>query len=108
MLKCRAVLAEPAHSFGGFVVTADVNGDGLADIVSVDGSAHTGGANYVLSHGDGTFGTPVDIGFPTFSSPAGTVAANLNGDLHIDLVITGRGILGSGAEGTYIFLNNGS
>ena len=98
----------PAHSSGGYVITADVNGDGLADVVSIDTSAHNGGANYALSNGDGTFGAPVDIGFPTFSSPAGGLAADLNGDSRIDLVITGRGILGNGLQGTYVFLNNGN
>lgn len=80
--------AVPVADFGGSgfgLVTADVNGDGLADIVGTN----EWGDNIVvlLNNGDKTFLPPIncDVG-PERLSPSQVAAADLNGDGRVDLV----------------------
>ncbi|MBI1290295.1 hypothetical protein GC173_03505 [bacterium] len=72
------------------IATGDFNGDGIADLVVANGTAHTisvllgnedvGNAGF----GDGTFATPVAYGVGT--SPIGVSTADFNGDGIADLV----------------------
>lgn len=69
---------------GDFAV-ADFNGDGIADIVYCAASEA-----YVLSGvGDGTF-VLTDGPLPTGQLPMGVTAVDLNGDGHMDFVVTGQ------------------
>jgi hypothetical protein len=89
----RDVLA--ANSSGlqapGAVALADLNGDGIADLVV----ANSGGNNVLVYPGlpDGTFGPEVNggKGFVTGSNPAGVTVADVNGDGIPDLVVADEG-----------------
>jgi hypothetical protein len=93
----------PAGFFGGSVYVTDINGDGLADLVSVSGNFHDPGIDIALGHGDGSFNRPVAVpNFDLFSSPGGLVARDLNLDSRHDLAITA---LGFGNAATNVLLN---
>jgi FG-GAP-like repeat len=64
------------------IASADLNGDGNADLVVTD-DRHT--ANVVLGHGDGTFGRASTIQLD--GQPLGIAIADLNGDGILDLAI---------------------
>src|SRR5256886_2856680 len=64
------------------IASADLNGDGNADLVVTD-DRH--GANVVLGHGDGTFGRSSKIQLE--GQPLGIAIADLNGDGILDLAI---------------------
>ncbi|HYW47857.1 MAG TPA: FG-GAP-like repeat-containing protein [Bryobacteraceae bacterium] len=67
---------------GTFVATADVNGDGRADLVLIDGT----NVGTYLGNGDGTFQAEVTYaagpGFPTF-----VTAGDVNGDGRSDVAV---------------------
>jgi hypothetical protein len=77
-------LARHDYPVNGRVAVADVNGDGIPDIISWFG--HT--VFILLGNGDGTFraGPSSQIGFEYI---AGLVAIDLNGDGKVDLAVTG-------------------
>jgi hypothetical protein len=80
------------------VMIADVNGDGIPDLITADGS---GAVSVLLGNGNGTFQSQ-----KTFQSGAGayTVAvADLNGDGKLDLAISN-----SGAHDVAVLLGNGN
>ncbi len=91
--------SEPASGSGPASVTvADINGDGLPDLITANGSDGT--VSVLLNNGDGTFATPV-------SYPAGTYAvtvavADLNGDGLPDLAVTD-----AGSNSVQVLLNDG-
>ena len=64
------------------VASADLNGDGKADLVVTDGIRS---AYVALGNGDGTFGTPSTIRL--HNDPIGISIADLNGDGILDLAI---------------------
>ena len=64
------------------VASADLNGDGKADLVVTDGLRS---AYVVLGNGDGTFGPSSAI--PLHNDPRGIAIADLNGDGILDLAI---------------------
>jgi len=68
--------------FATEIASADLNGDGNADLVVTD-DRHT--ANVVLGHGDGTFGRSSKIQLD--GQPLGIAIADLNGDGILDLAI---------------------
>jgi hypothetical protein len=67
------------------VAVVDLNGDGKPDIVI----AGTQGLKVLFNAGKGTFGAPVDLGYPAI--PFEVAAADLDGNGSPDLVVTAPG-----------------
>ncbi len=67
------------------IALADVDGDGLLDLVTTQKDSNT--ATLLLGHGDGTFGAPQT--YPV-SDPTLLVVRDLDGDGHPDLATTDR------------------
>ncbi|HEV2351742.1 MAG TPA: FG-GAP-like repeat-containing protein [Terriglobia bacterium] len=80
--------------------TADVNGDGILDLVA----ASEFGVSALLGNGDGTFKNHLDSTPPRFGGLQSLTIADVNGDGHPDLVGYGEGetnvMLGNG-DGTF-------
>jgi hypothetical protein len=71
---------------GNDLITADMNGDGRADLVSFRDDL--GNVSVLLSRGDGSFGPPINdaLNLPSGSGLWGLAAADLNGDGRPDVV----------------------
>jgi hypothetical protein len=67
------------------VATADLNGDGILDLVAARGYNSGNSVSVFLGNGDGTFKTPVP--YAVGLSPNGIVVADVNGDGKPDLVV---------------------
>jgi hypothetical protein len=65
------------------VAVADVNGDGIPDVITADNFS-TGTVSVLLGNGDGSFQAPAD--YATGSNPMFVAAADVNGDGIPDLV----------------------
>ena len=66
------------------MATADFNGDGLADIVTVGSISGRGVAAVQLNHGDGTYAAPIVE--PTNNTPVEVQVGDFDGDGHCDIV----------------------
>jgi hypothetical protein len=93
--------APGGHALTG-LLAADVNGDGIPDLVVVN-NAVGGPLSVMLGNGDGTFANPVSYAVGDF--PTSVAMGDLNHDGHADLVvalISGRVVvlLGNG-DGTF-------
>ena len=64
------------------VTTADVNGDGKADLIVANGASNT--VSVLTNRGDGTFNAKVD--YTVGSSPYSVTTADVNGDGKADLI----------------------
>jgi uncharacterized repeat protein (TIGR01451 family) len=73
-------------SVGALMVSADFNGDGLADIAVQNGTASIA---ILLGKGDGTFQSPVSYALP--STPSFLLAGDFNVDGHTDLAVVFAG-----------------
>ena len=76
--------APVAHAAGDDQCLADVNGDGIPDLISVDTAANQ--VSVALGLGDGTFATPTT--FATGTGPTRVLVADVNGDGKPDIVTT--------------------
>jgi uncharacterized protein (DUF2141 family) len=85
-----------------YVATADVNGDGILDLVTANEVADT--VSVLLGNGDGTFKANSDYGVG--KDPIALAIADLNGDGKLDLAVVNLGsdsvsvLLGKG-DGTF-------
>jgi hypothetical protein len=77
----------PVGSYPCSVAVADLNGDGIPDIVVANQSSNT--VSVLLGNGDGTFQT--EQTFSVGAYPASVAVADLNGDGKPDLVVANRG-----------------
>jgi FG-GAP-like repeat/Cep192 domain 4 len=93
------------------VVTGDLNGDGIVDLVTANSSDNT--ISVLLGKADGTFNPKVD--YMTGTGPALVAIGDFNGDGNLDLavanencqVIDAFGMISCGAGTVSIFLGNG-
>lgn len=71
---------------------ADINGDGIADLLSGNRASNlTSSVQVAFSRGDGTFDGPVE--FPAGRTLVGVTAADFDGDGDNDVVATSRSVL---------------
>src|SRR6185437_13860580 len=66
------------------IASADFNGDGFADIVTVGSVSGRGLAVVQLNHGDGTYSAPISA--PTNNTPIEVQTGDFDGDGHCDIV----------------------
>src|SRR5580698_4973532 len=84
-------------SGAGAGVTGDFNADGNLDIILPYNCSPTG-LLFVPGHGDGTFGTPVDLNVQGGGNPP--LVGDLNNDKKLDVIWGGVVFLGNG-DGTF-------
>ncbi len=98
-----AKLSEPPTLFGpaihynagpgpNAVLTADFTGDGIADLVTANGTGNN--ISLLRGAGDGTFYPPLYFGVGATTEPRALVAGDFNGDGRLDLAVAnfGRGV----------------
>jgi hypothetical protein len=108
-----AAVSQQGYPITGTVfglATADLNGDGVPDmVVASEASANSGSLTVLLGKGDGTFttGASLPITLPTLPAPPpiGVTIDDVNGDGKLDLVGVTAGTPSS--SGIVVFLGNG-
>jgi hypothetical protein len=83
------------------VVAVDVNGDGKPDIIAANFNVNNVGV--LLNSGTGTFPAQVTYSTGASSSPYSVVAADVNGDGKIDIIVAN-----SGLDNIGVLLNTGT
>ncbi|MEO8899157.1 MAG: FG-GAP-like repeat-containing protein, partial [Candidatus Dormibacter sp.] len=91
------------------VAIADMNGDGIPDIVTADASSNSGqgGISVYLNPGGGNINAPTFIATPGFSS-GGIALADVNGDKQTDVVLENGQPVGPGVPANVLVLLNGT
>lgn len=92
-------LAEGTNSYDATL--ADMNGDGILDIITSGVSGADGYTSIRLGNGDGTFGTSVSYLSDTASSSAVTTA-DINGDGVLDIITAGTADGNVGSARTFL------
>ncbi len=82
-----AAVGYPVGAAANGVAVGDFNGDGHADVVTVNSASGGGTANVMLNNGDGTFAAPVSS--PTGNTPVGARVGDFNGDGKEDIAVIG-------------------
>jgi hypothetical protein len=82
------------------IAQGDLNGDGLADIVTTDPKDN--GVTVVLNNGHGGFGAPTFYSTGPGSDPQGLALADLSGNGKLDLVVAD-----TGTNSVSVFMGNG-
>jgi hypothetical protein len=91
----------PTSPVGGGPIasaTADLNGDGKADVVVVNEGSNS--VSVLLGNGDGTFKPAVN--YPTGTFPVGVALGDFNGDGHLDIAVAN-----SSANSISLLMGNG-
>jgi hypothetical protein len=94
----QPVVYDLTYAWG--VVAADMNGDGILDLVASTTGLNPGGVGIFYGNGDGTFQNAAL--YPTGDWPNGIAVADFNGDHMLDVVTADR--FGDNAE---VLLNTG-
>lgn len=97
------VLTAVSFSATDLLASADLNGDGKADVVLV----HANSVDVFLGDGTGNFAAAVNYA-DSISSPAAVGLAILHGDTHLDLVIASATVDGSGSSPVATLKGTGS
>ncbi len=84
------------------VTSADVNGDGKADLIVANATSNT--VSVLNNNGDGTFATKVD--YATGDTPYSVTSADVNGDGKADLIVANHSsdtlsVLNNNGDGTF-------
>jgi len=83
------------------LVRADLNGDGVDDLVVTNGGFSFGSVSVILGNGDGTFQTPRML--TPDRNPSSVAVGDLNGDGVLDLAVSNRD-----SANVTVFLGNGN
>lgn len=94
----EAVVYDLAFAWGA--AAADMNGDGIPDLIATTTGVNPGAVGIFYGNGDGTFKN-VDL-FPTGDFPNGIAVADFNGDRKVDVATADRF-----SASTAILLNTG-
>jgi len=80
------------EGFGNILAVADINGDGIQDLLVAGTSAHNGDISFALGHDDGTFSMPQLI--TGFGPNTGIIARDLALDSRHSIASSVVGVLG--------------
>jgi hypothetical protein len=97
------VLTAVSFSATDLLASADLNGDGKADVVLV----HANSVDVLLGDGTGNFAAAVNYA-DSISSPAAVGLAILHGDTHLDIVVASATVDGSGSSPVATLKGTGS
>jgi hypothetical protein len=97
------VLTAVPYNATDLLASADLNGDGKADVVLV----HANSVDVLLGNATGNFAAPVNYA-DSISSPAAVGLAILHGDTHLDIVVASATVDGSGSSPVATLKGTGS
>ena len=103
-LVSRSTLTLANSGIASALALADLNGDGLPDIIAGAGYPHSTGIQVLLGKGGTSFQSPVSYPTSEFNIQ-GVTLADVNGDNKLDIVIVGSG--GPSQGEASVLLGNG-